>query len=176
MARARAYWKDPATWREFAYLVGMFVPLVILGCVVLAVWLTLAAGITMPLWYWAPVEHYPHGLAVHGVQLGYFPNGPSGSGAVGFYVDTLPKALLAAVACLILFALFSYVLVLTARAHARVARALLREPEDPLAEAKDLLRRPGPLPSLLYRTDSGSSPAHEGPAHGRGQEPTARTR
>ena len=48
MARARAYWKDPATWREFAYLVGMFVPLVILGCVVLSVWLTLAAGITMP--------------------------------------------------------------------------------------------------------------------------------
>ena len=122
----------------------------------------------MPLWYWAPVKHYPHGLAVHGVQLGYFPNGPSGSGAVGFYVGTLPKALLAGVACLILFALFSYVLVLTARAHARVARALLREPEDPLAEAKDLLRRPGPLPSLLYRTDSGSSPAHEGPAHGRG--------
>jgi hypothetical protein len=176
MARARAYWKDPATWREFAYLVGMFVPLVILGCVVLSVWLTLAAGITMPLWYWAPVEHYPHGLAVHGVQLGYFPNGPSGSGAVGFYVDTLPKALLAAVACLILFALFSYVLVLTARAHARVARALLREPEDPLAEAKDLLRRPGPLPFVLFRTDSGSGPADEGPAHGRGQEPTARTR
>ncbi len=91
MARARASWKDPATWREFAYLVGMFVPLVILGCVVLAVWLTLAAGITMPLWYWAPAEHYPHGLAVHGVQLGYFPNGPSGSGAVGLYVDTPPE-------------------------------------------------------------------------------------
>ena len=103
-------------------------------------------------------------------------NGPSGSGAVGFYVDTLPRALLAAVACLILFALFSYVLVLTARAHARVARTLLREPEDPLAEAKDLLRRPGPLPSLSYRTDSGSGPAHEGPAHGRGHEPAARTR
>jgi hypothetical protein len=149
MARARAYWKDPATWREFAYLVGMFVPLVILGCVVLVVWLTLAAGITMPLWYWAPVEHYSHGLTAHGVQLGYFPNGPSGSGAAGFYIDTLPKALLTAVVCLILFTLFSYVLVLTARAHATVARNLLREPEDPLAAAKDLLQRPGPLPSLL---------------------------
>jgi hypothetical protein len=153
MARARAYWKDPATWREFAYLVGMFVPLVILGCVVLAIWLTLLAGITTPLWYWAPVQHYAHGLTVHGVQLGYFPNGPSGSGAVGIYLDTLPEALLTAVVCLILFTLFSYVLVLTARAHATVARNLLREPEDPLAPAKDVLQRPGPLPSLLMPND-----------------------
>ena len=63
-----------ATWREFAYLTGLFVPLVIVGGLVLIVWLTLALGVTLPLWYWAPVEHYPHGLAVHGVQLGYFPN------------------------------------------------------------------------------------------------------
>jgi hypothetical protein len=176
MARTRASWTDPATWRELAYLAGLFVPLVILGGVVLAVWLTLAAGITLPMWYWAPVKHYPHGLAAHGVQLGYFPNGPSGSGAAGFYIDTLPKALLTAAACLILFALFSYVLMLTARLHASTARALLRTPEDPLAQAKDLLRRPGPLPSPFYRTDIGSSPAHKGPARGRGQDPTARTR
>jgi hypothetical protein len=120
---------------------------------VLAIWLTLLAGITTPLWYWAPVQHYAHGLTVHGVQLGYFPNGPSGSGAVGIYLDTLPEALLTAVVCLILFTLFSYVLVLTARAHATVARNLLREPEDPLAPAKDVLQRPGPLPSLLMPND-----------------------
>lgn len=80
------------------------------------------------------------------VQLGYFPNGPSGSGSVGLYVDTLPGALLAAPACLILLTLFSYVLVLTAGPHAAVARARLRPPEDPLARAKDLFQRPGPLP------------------------------
>jgi hypothetical protein len=153
MARASAYWKDPATWREFAYLVGLFVPLMILGCVVLAIWITLLAGITTPLWYWAPVQLYSHGLTVHGVQLGYFPNGPFGSGAAGIYVHTLPQALLTAVVCLILFTLFSYVLVLTARAHATVARDLLREPEDPLAPAKDVLQRPGPLPSLLMPND-----------------------
>lgn len=175
-ARARAYWKDTATWREFAYLVGMFVPLVLLGCVVLAVWLTVAAGVTLPLWYWVPFDHFGHGLTVHGVQLGYFPNGPSGSGAVGVYVDTLPKALLAALVCLLLLGPASYLVVLTARTHANVARTLLRPPEDPLAQAKDLLRRPGPLPSLIGRTDRPSSPTHEGPAHGWGQETTASTR
>ncbi len=175
LTRARAYWKDTATWREFAYLVGMFVPLVVLGCVVLAVWLTLAAGVTLPLWYWAPFSHFPNGLTVHGVQLGYFPNGPSGHGAVGVYVDTLPKALIAGLACLLVLVPFSYVLVLTAHTHAAIARALLRRPEDPLAPAKDLLKRPGPLPALIGRTDRPTSPTHEGPAHGWGQQPTART-
>ena len=174
-ARARAYWKDTATWREFVYLVGMFVPLVVLGAVVLAVWLTLVAGVTLPLWYWAPFDHFAHGLTVHGVQLGYFPNGPSGSGAVGIYVDTLPKALLTALACLLLLVPFSYLLVLTARTHASTARALLRTPEDPLAPAKDLLQRPGPLTALIGRTDRPTSPTHEGPAHGWGQETTANT-
>lgn len=143
----------PATWREFGYLVGMFVPLLILGTIVLTVWLALLAGITTPLWYWAPFQHYAHGVTVHGVQLGYFPNGPSGSGATGIYITTLPEALLTAVACLILFTLFSYVLVPAARAHATVARNLLRAPEDPLAEAKAVLQRPGPLPSLLMPND-----------------------
>jgi Putative sensor len=175
-ARARAYWKDTATWREFGYLVGMFVPLVLLGGVVLAVWFTLAAGVTLPLWYWAPFDHFAHGLTVHGVQLGYFPNGPTGPGAVGLYVDTLPKALLTALVCLLLLVVFSYVLVLTARTHASTARALLRTPEDPLAPAKDLLQRPGPLPALIGRTDRPTSPTHEGPAHGWGQAPTAHIR
>jgi hypothetical protein len=40
------------------------------------------------------------------------------------------------------------VVMATARAHARVARALLRAPGDPLAAAKDVLAHPGPLESL----------------------------
>jgi hypothetical protein len=176
IARARAYWTDTATWRELAYLVGLFVPLLLAGCVVLAVWLTLAAAVTMPLWYWAPTSHFAGGLTVHGVQLGYFPNGPSGRGAIGVYVDTLPKALVSAAVGLLLLIAFSYLLVLTARTHATVGRILLRRPQDPLAPAKDLLRRPGPLPSLFYPTSHDSSPTREGPAHGWGQEPTARTR
>ena len=44
---------------------------------------------------------------------------------------------------LVAFVLLNYVLVLTARAHARIARALLRAPADPLAPAKEVLARPG---------------------------------
>jgi len=158
MARARSSWTDPATWRDVAYLAGMFVPLGALGSLVLGVWLTLAAGVTLPLWYWAPFQHYAHGVTVHGVQLGYFPHGPSGPGAAGLYVDTLPEALLTGAACLVLFVLFSYVLVLAARMHASVARALLRPPQDPLARARDLLQPSGPPSSLVARTHSGTSP------------------
>jgi hypothetical protein len=174
MAQARQCWTDPATWRDIAYVIGMFVPLAALGAIVLAIWLSLAAGVTVPLWYWAPFQRYPHGVTVHGVQLGYFPHGPAGPGAAGFYVDTLPKALLTAAACLILFALFSYVLVLTARMHASVAWALLRPAQDPAARAKDVLSRSVALPSLLSGPNGcGVGPARDGPAHDRGhQRPT----
>jgi hypothetical protein len=157
LIRARTCWTDPATWRDIAYLVGLSVPLVVLGGVVLIVWITCLAGVTLPLWYWAPVEHFAHGLTVHGVQFGYFPNGPSGHGAVGWYVRTLPQALLAAVIFAVGFILASYALTATARLHATVARALLRPPQDPLAQAKDLLERPGPLPALttLNQNDRG---------------------
>ena len=51
-----------------------------------------------------------------------------------------------------LFLLFNYVLVLTARMHARVAGALLRAPGDPLADAKEVLTHPGPLGKLHPET------------------------
>jgi hypothetical protein len=91
---------------------------------------------------------YVNGAPVHGVTLGYFPHGANGPGGWGLYVDTLPRALLAAALFLVAFLLFNYVLVLTARAHARIARALLRAPADPLAPAKEVLTRPGPLGPL----------------------------
>jgi Putative sensor len=155
MAQVRTRWHDRSTWRDVAYLIGLWVPLFILDTVVFSVWLTLLAGITVPIWYWAPFQHFSHGLTVHGVQLGYFPNGPSGPGHWGLYVDTLPKALLAAAVCLVLFLLFNYVLVLTARAHVRIARSLLRAPADPLAEAKEVLDRPGPLGPLTTQPANG---------------------
>ena len=149
LARMRAAWTDPQVWRDLAYLVGLLVPLMALDITVLAVWLTFLAGITLPAWYWAPWQTV-HGVRYHGYELGYFPNGPHGHGW-GLYVDTLPKALLTAVACLILFLLFNYVLVATARLHARAARALLGASQDPLREAKDVLTRPGPLGGALLR-------------------------
>jgi hypothetical protein len=140
----RTRWTDRATWRDVAYLVGLFVPLFTLDGVVLVIWLTFLAGITIPVWYWAPWQSI-HGVRYHGYQLGYFPNGPHGHPGYGLYVDSLPRALLVAAVCLVAFLLFSYVLVATARAHAFVARGLLGEATDPLREAKEVLRGPGPL-------------------------------
>ncbi len=149
MAQVRIRWHDRATWRDVAELIGLWVPLFILDTIVFAVWLTLLAGITLPIWYWAPRGAagvgYVNGTRLHGVALGYFPHGPNGPGHAGLYVDTLPRALLAAAVCLVLFLLFNYVLVITARAHVRIARSLLREPTDPLAQAKNVLTDPGPL-------------------------------
>jgi Putative sensor len=144
LIQLRTRWRDPATWRDIAYLLGMFVPLVALDLTVLTVWLVFLAGITLPIWYWAHWQSV-HGVRYHGYQLGYFPNGPHGHPVYGLYVDTLPKALLAAAISLVLLLLFNYVLVVTVRAHATVARALLGAPEDPLKEAKEILRRPGVL-------------------------------
>jgi hypothetical protein len=148
MAELRTRWRDPATWRDVAYLVGLFVPLLALATIALAVWWAFLAGITLPIWYWAPWKSI-HGVRYHGYDLGYHPNGPHGPGGWGLYVDTLPKALAVAGVCLILFLLFNYVVVMTARAHADVARGLLGAAEDPLRQAKEVLDRPGPLSSSL---------------------------
>jgi len=149
MAQVRVRWKDPATWRDLAYLVGLWVPLFLLDTIVFSVWLTLLAGVTLPAWYWAPRNDFDNGASAHGVQLGYLPNGPHGPGGVGLWVGSLPTALLAAAGFLVLFLLFNYVLVATYAAHARTARALLRSPTDPLAEAKGVLVGPGPLQPLI---------------------------
>jgi len=148
MAQLSTRWQDPATWRDIAYLLGLYVPLVTLDVIVLTLWLTFLAGITLPAWYWAPWQSI-HGTRFHGYQLGYFPNGPHGHPGYGLYIDTLPKALLAAAVSLILFLLFNYALVAAARAHTAAARALLGRQEDPLGEAKEVLRRPGPLKTLI---------------------------
>jgi Putative sensor len=158
LARAKASWQDRATWRDLSYLVGLWPPLLVLDTVVISIWVTLLAGITLPVWYWAPRGNaglgYIHGTTVHGVALGYFPHGATGPGSVGVYVDTLPKALLVAAGFAVAFLLFTYVLVITARAQARIARSLLRAPTDPLAQAKEVLAQPGPLGPLHVTTTS----------------------
>jgi ABC-type Fe3+ transport system permease subunit len=144
MAQLRTRWQDPATWRDVAYLVGMYVPLLALDAIVLAVWWAFLAGITLPIWYWAPWQTI-HGVRYHGYDLGYHPNGPHGPGGWGLYVNTLPEAFAVAAVCLVLFLIFNYAVVATARAHAAVARGLLGPAEDPLREAREVLNRPGPL-------------------------------
>jgi len=147
-ADARTRWQDPATWRDLAYLFGLWVPLFALDLTVLVIWVALAGLVVLPAWYVFPEQDLAHGATVHGVQLGYFPNGPHGPGGYGFYITTLPQAFVAAACALIVFLLFNYVLVATARAHAVVARNLLRPPADPLADAKTVLAGPSPLGPL----------------------------
>src|ERR1700722_4692396 len=151
-ASAKAAWRDRGTWRGLGYLLGLWGPLYVLDTIVLSVWLTLLAGVTLPLWYWAPrgasMVGYVNDAQVHGVGIGYFPHGPTGPHSWGLFVDTLPKALLAAAIFAVAFLLFNYVLVATARMHGRGARALLRPPADPLEEARGVLTSPGPLGPL----------------------------
>jgi hypothetical protein len=147
-AAARTRWTDPATWRDLAYLIGLWAPLLALDFTVLLVWVAVLSLVVAPAWYQFPEQDLAHGATAHGIQLGYFPNGPHGPGGYGFYITTLPQAFLAAGCALIAFLLFNYVLVATARAHAVVARNLLRPPADPLADAKTVLAGPSPLGPL----------------------------
>lgn len=151
--RARTAWTSGATWRDMAYLVGLWVPLYALAAAVFAVWGFLLAGITIPLWY-RYVANVCYGVCgngrVPGVMFGYFPNGPHGARASGLWIyPSIGPALLVAAGCLVAFVLFNYVIVATAQLHARIGWALLRGPSDPLEPAKAVLAEPGPLGSLL---------------------------
>lgn len=155
--RARRTWSSGAIWRDIAYLAGLWVPMFALAAVVFSAWVCLLAGVTLPLWYRhvsdvcfgsCGVQHVP------GLLFGSFPAGPHGAGASGLWIyPSVGPALLVAAGCLAAFVLFSYVLVLTARLHGRVASAVLRGPSDPLGPARSVLAEPGPLGPL--RTSSG---------------------
>jgi Putative sensor len=148
LGQVRTRWSDPATWRDFAYLFALFPLLWALDFTVMVVWLVLLAGITVPVWYRYVPETFNNGQTAHGLQFGNFPNGPSGPGSWGWFIGNLHQALIAAGIFLVLFLVFSYVLVGAARLHARIASALLRAPADPMAAAKEVLTRPGPLGPL----------------------------
>ncbi len=156
--RARRAWTSSATWRDAAYLAGLWVPLYALDTVVIALWASSLAGITLPLWYRhaadvcigdCGTQHVP------GIMIGHFPNGPHGAQASGLWIyNSLGPALLVAAVCLLVFLLLNYVLVATARLHARVARAVLRGNSDPLGPARAALAEPGPLGPLIRPPDS----------------------
>lgn len=87
------------------------------------------------------------------IQLGSFPHGPHGTGDSGFYIGTLPGALILAAICLVAFLLFNDVAVATARLHAAVVRALL----SPLREAGRCCAAPGPHRTFI-QTDTADCP------------------
>lgn len=146
LAQARTRWSDPATWRDLALVVALWGPLFALDLTVLTAWLSLLGLVFLPAWYRFPHSTFGGGPVVHGVQLGYFANGPDSAHHWGWYITTPHQAWIAAAVCLVLFLLFNYVVVATARLHAAVTRGLLRAPADPLADARAVLARPGPIP------------------------------
>lgn len=121
-------WHDPATWRDIAYLVGLYPLLLALDAAALVIWLVCLAGITVPAWYWS----VPGGLTIAGVVS----------------VDSVPAAIVTAALSIVLSSLASYLVVAVARLHRVVARTVLGPYVDPLAEAKRVLAGPGPLPTL----------------------------
>jgi hypothetical protein len=156
--RARQAWTSGATWRDVAYLAGLWVPLYALDAIVVTVWAVALAGITLPLWY-RHVSDVCFGSCpaqgVHGVMLGSFPNGPQGAHASGLWIyHSVGPALLVAAGCLIAFLLLNCLLVATARLHAHIARAVLRGTSDPLEPARAVLAEPGPLGPLARAPDS----------------------
>lgn len=156
--RARQAWTSGATWRDVAYLAGLWIPLYALDTIVVTIWASSLAGITVPLWYRHAADvcigdcgtgHVP------GIMVGHFPNGPQGAHGSGLWIyNSLGPALLVAAACLIAFLLLNYLLVATARLHAHVARAVLRGASDPLERVSAVLAQPGPLGPLVSPPDS----------------------
>jgi hypothetical protein len=50
LARVQARWTDRTTWRDVAYLVLLYPPLLLLDAVALLIWSALIAGVTIPVW------------------------------------------------------------------------------------------------------------------------------
>jgi Putative sensor len=157
-AALRRRWTDPRMAPSLGYLVGLYVPLLVLDTVVSSLWLGALGGITIPLWYWAVPQTFD-GVTQHGLFWGSFPHGPGGPDAVGLAIDDLPTAIGVAALFGVLFVVVACPLVVaTARLHARIAGRLLGRPADPLAPARAVLRSPGPLAQLASGR-SGAAPA-----------------
>jgi hypothetical protein len=161
--QAVARWGEGSTWRDLAYVIGLWPVLFTLDTIAASLWLTFLAGTTLPLWYSHVTDMCVGDCTAQnapGAMFGYFPHGPHGPGHHGLYADSLPSTLLVAAGCAVLFLLFNYVLVAAARLQARAARAILRRSSDPLAPARAVLAGPRPLGPLV-QTD-GPSPARSG--------------
>ena len=141
----KAVWRDRITRRGLAHFTLLAIPLFILDTVVWTIWLAFLGGVTVPIWY----RYIPRsfkGQHWHGLEYGYFPNGPHGKHSIGFWIGSDLSATVAAVASLVLLLAWNYVLVATARLHANSVRSVVAE-RDPLAAARRVLQSPGPLSS-----------------------------
>ncbi|MEV6684113.1 sensor domain-containing protein [Streptomyces sp. NPDC051130] len=133
-AHIKARCTDPAIVRDCAYLVLLFPPLLLLDALALIAWLVPLGCLTLPLWY----------------------GNANVSGTIPL-TGTLPGALAVAVVALGLLPFAARLVVFAAQLHLTIARAVLRPPGDPLAHAKQVLARPGPLAVPRRAPDAGTS-------------------
>jgi len=141
----KAVWRDRITRRGLAHFTLLAVPLFVLDTVVWAIWIAFLGGVTVPIWYRYIPRGY-NGQHFHGLEYGYFPNGPHGKDSIGFWIGSDLSATVAAAASLVLLLAWNYVLVATARVQVTAVRSIFAG-RDPLATARRLLESPGPLNS-----------------------------
>ncbi|SDI87358.1 Putative sensor [Frankineae bacterium MT45] len=131
VARPRAGVRDPlrrqlrdgGTWRDFATLVLLWPYLFVVELFAFVFWSFCVMLLTCPLWYRYVPQTFENGTTGHGLELGWYPDGPHGDRRYGFFIGDLHSALGAAVTGLLLLTLVgSYLIVAAARHHvARVA-------------------------------------------------------
>lgn len=141
----KAVWSNRVTQRGLAHFTLLAVPLFVLETVVWTIWVVFLAGVTVPVWY-RYIPRSFNGRHWHGLEYGYFPNGPHGKGSIGFWIGSDLSATVAAVAALVLLLAWNYVVVATARVHVNATRSVVVQ-RDPLASARRVLETPGPLTS-----------------------------
>jgi hypothetical protein len=141
----KAVWKDRITQRGLAHFTLLAVPLLVLDTIVWAIWVAFLGGVTVPIWY-RYIPRTFNGRHMHGLEYGYFPNGPHGKDAIGFWIGSDLSATVAAVVALALLLAWNYVLVAAARVHTSTMRAVVAG-RDPMAAARRVLDNPGPLSS-----------------------------
>lgn len=111
--RSRTILRDPATWRDFAWVVAHGVTGVLMGILAVALWPAVVSSLTTPLYWWA------------------FPRGTFTAGAVE--VNTWPQALTFPLAQAALYAAMVWWLIpAAARCQLWLAETLLRPTEHTL--------------------------------------------
>jgi hypothetical protein len=131
---------DPATRRDVLFLVVLWPVLFVIDTVAIAFWLGCFELMSLPIWYRYVPNTFDDGTKAHGVAFGYFPNGLYGANHWGFFIhDTRSAVIAALVGVVLLIVAGNYAVVAAARAHTAIARSLLSQAVDPLADARRML-------------------------------------
>ncbi len=118
--------QDPATWRDVLLLLLLWPVLLTLDVVAVAVWLLGWGLISVPFWYRYPPQDFDNGTTAHGIQIGYYQNGPYHGPHYGWFINDQRSALIAAaIGIVLMLVIGNYLIVGVARLHANITRGLL---------------------------------------------------